>query len=470
MTATTSLPYTFDAHILREYDIRGIVGKNLNEKDAWYIGAVFGTIVKRSGGSRVCVGYDGRLTSPALADALINGLTSAGMNVDQIGVCPTPMLYFSVKDTMSDGGIMITGSHNPPEYNGFKMMLQSRSFFGEDIITLGKMASAGDIDITDNGTVRAVDHEEAYIKRLLRDVTVTKPMKIAWDVGNGSSGDVLHSLVAKLPGEHILLFDEIDGTFPNHHPDPTVDENLADLKKLVLEQECDIGIAFDGDGDRIGVVDDLGNVLRCDSLIALYAAEILEMRPGAPIVADVKCSQALFDTIEKAGGVPVMWKTGHSLMKSKMSELKAPLAGELSGHIFFADKYYGFDDALYAALRLIDIVAQSEEPLSKLTADAAKRKSTPEIRIDVDESKKFDLVTALSQELRTKAEANGWAVNDIDGIRVVTDEGWFLTRASNTQNCLVARAESETNDGLERTLKILGDALDANGLALPEKF
>ncbi len=441
-------PHRFDPEILREYDIRGQIGKNLSASDAHALGCAFGTFIKRKGGSLVCVGYDGRDSSPALANAVIVGLLSTGVTVEHVGLGPTPMLYFAVRDHMADGGIMVTGSHNPPDYNGFKMTLQSAPVFGETIRELGAIAAGGDFE-SGEGSLREVDVIDNYVDRLLRDYRGARPLKVAWDCGNGATGEIVRRLTAKLEGEHILLFDEIDGNFPNHHPDPTVDENLKDLIASVKKNGCDLGIAFDGDGDRIGVVDERGTVLRCDMLLTLYAREVLEERKGAPIIADVKCSRILFDEIARLGGEPVMWKTGHSLIKDKMAELKAPLAGELSGHIFFADKWYGFDDGTYCAIRLMNEVCEAEGPLSSLTRHLPPIYNTPEVRFEVEEAEKFDLVRKIVQDLKP-LENKEFEVNDIDGIRVTTPDGWWLLRASNTQNVLVTRAEANSPENLER--------------------
>lgn len=439
-------PYTFNPTILREYDIRGQIGINLSEADAYALGLSFGTYVRRKGGSRVCTGYDGRSTSPALCDALIKGLLETGLDVEAVGLGPTPMLYFSVKDRKADAGIMVTGSHNPPDYNGFKMMLLNEGVYGENIQEIGRIAAAGDFE-TGAGSRTDIDIQDEYVARLMQDFRGTRDLKIAWDNGNGAGGEILQRLVKKLPGEHVLLFEDIDGQFPNHHPDPTVDENLVDLQKAVADHGCDLGIAFDGDGDRIGVVDENGDVLRCDILMTLYAREILAKQPGAAIIGDVKCSQVMFDEINAMGGQGVIWKTGHSLVKAKMAELNAPLAGELSGHIFFADTYYGFDDALYCAIRLINLLSEATGGLSTLTKDLPKLVNTPEIRIEVDEAEKFDLVPRVFESMKTR-EDQTFTIDDIDGIRVSTDAGWWLLRPSNTQAVLVFRAEADTNEGL----------------------
>jgi phosphomannomutase len=461
--------YNFSPTILREYDIRGQVGKNLSEEDAYALGRAFGTYLIRDTDSgrkagKVCVGYDGRHSSPTLAAALIRGLSETGHMVENVGLGPSPMLYFAVKDHMASAGIMVTGSHNPADYNGFKMMLQSGPVFGDAIQRIGEIAASGDFE-RGAGDVLERDIREHYIARLLKDFTGARALKVAWDAGNGAAGECLRMLVEKLPGEHILLFDDIDGDFPNHHPDPTVDKNLVDLQQAVLENGCDLGIAFDGDGDRIGVVDENGAVLRCDILMTIYAREVLENRPGAAIIGDVKCSQVMFDEINRLGGNAVMWKTGHSLIKNKMSELKAPLAGELSGHIFFADKYYGFDDALYCAVRLLNEVSEADGPFSTLTENLPKLYNTPEVRVDVDEREKFALVPQIIENIKDKLP-EGMALDDIDGIRISGKDGWWLLRPSNTQDVLVFRAESDSEEGLARLKSMAVDELARQGYKL----
>lgn len=459
--------YAFNPAILRAYDIRGRMNETLSARDAYYLGRAFATYVTReTGGKHICVGYDGRLSSPALADSLIQGLTEAGAQVENIGLGPSPMLYFAVKHSGADGGVMVTGSHNPPDYNGFKMMLQTRGVFGAAVQELGRIAANGDFEAeAAQKTPRNVDIKNIYVDRLLQDLSNGRPLKVAWDAGNGAAGEVLRLLTAKLPGEHILLYDEIDGRFPNHHPDPTVDENLTDLRETVLAEGCDLGIALDGDGDRIGVIDEKGGVLRCDVLMTLYAREVLQNHPGATIIGDVKCSQVMFEEIKRMGGTPLMWKTGHSLVKSKMAEMNAPLAGELSGHIFFADRYYGYDDALYCAIRLLNIIAKSGGGLSAHTAGLPKLYSTPEVRFEVRETEKFDLVDRAAKLLDAQNNQS-LDVNDIDGVRVNTENGWWLLRASNTQNVLVFRAESQTAKGLERLIKAAGSVIEKLGYEL----
>ncbi len=440
--------YSFNPTILREYDIRGQIGKNLSTDDAYALGRAFGTYVKRKGGQSISVGYDGRETSPDLAQALSNGLLACGLDVQSIGLGPSPMLYFAVKSQKRDAGVMITGSHNPSDYNGFKMMLLNEGVYGETIQELGQIAATGDFE-HGTGTLTNHDIRSDYVARLLQDFVGGRDLKIAWDNGNGAAGGVLKMLTAQLPGEHILLYEEIDGTFPNHHPDPTVDSNLVDLQKAVADHNCDLGIAFDGDGDRIGVVDENGTILRCDILMTIYARDVLARNPDAPIIGDVKCSQVMFDEINRMGGRGVMWKTGHSLIKAKMAELNAPLAGELSGHIFFADGYYGYDDALYCAVRLLNAVGKADGGLSSLTADLPTLHSTAEVRFEVDETEKFDLVPRIFESMKAQ-NLEGVSIDDIDGIRVSTADGWWLCRPSNTQSVLVARAEANSVEGLAR--------------------
>jgi len=455
--------YTFNQDIIREYDIRGTVDVNLKDSDAYYIGKAFGTKIIRDGGKTVCVAYDGRHSSPAFEKQVVKGLTETGVSVQRIGLGPTPLLYFAVKDHKADGGIMITGSHNPSDMNGFKMMIQSGPFYGAMIKELSDIAKSGEFEQGD-GDCREIDIIETYIARILKDMSFSKNMKIAWDAGNGASGEILQKLAAKLPGEHILLYADIDGDFPNHHPDPTVDENLEDLKRAVIDQSCDLGIAFDGDGDRIGVIDNNGQIIRSDMLLAVYAKDVLKNMPGAPIIADVKCSNTLFSAIKEMGGQPIMWKTGHSLIKSKMAETNAPLAGELSGHIFFADKYYGFDDGMYCALRLLNQLCDADDmmKLSDLMADMPRPINTPEIRLDVKEDEKFKLVTEVQKHLKSILP-NINMLDETDGARVTLDNGWWLVRASNTQACLIARAEADNLEHLETVKANLKKTLSACG-------
>ncbi len=455
--------HVFHASILREYDIRGIVGETLTEADYRAVGAAFGTVVRRRNGYRVCVGYDGRLSSPVLEQALVDGLVSAGIHVERHGLGPTPMVYFAVKYRHADAGVIVTGSHNPPDYNGVKMVLNSGPFYGRDIQTLGRLAAQGDWE-HGTGSVRQVDVSSAYIERLQQDYLGGIGLTVAWDAGNGATAAVLGRLTAALPGRHVLLYDAVDGRFPHHHPDPTVPENLVDLQRVVRENGCDLGVAFDGDGDRIGAVDGTGRIVWGDQLVAIFAGEVLADRPGATVIADVKASQTLFDEVTRLGGTPLMWKTGHSLLKAKMAETGAPLAGEMSGHIFFNDRWYGFDDALYGAVRLIDLVARSGIPLAALRERLPVVFNTPEIRLQTDEARKF----AVVEEVRARvADDPKLQVVDIDGVRVLSPDGWWLLRASNTQDVLVARAESSSVEGLERLKHSLAEQLAASSVAVP---
>ena len=457
----STFSHRFNDSSLREYDIRGIVGETLLPADAFAIGRTFGSIVAGAGGKRVAVGRDGRLSSPELEASLMEGLTASGMDVLSIGQGPTPMLYFAAFTENTDGAVMVTGSHNPANYNGFKMMLGKKPFFGKDIIELGRRAAAGEVVAEAKGSVTKQDVSDAYVARLLQDWDGERPLTIVWDNGNGAAGDVLGKLLQKLPGKHTVLNGKIDGSFPAHHPDPTVPKNLEQLIQAVKRQGADVGIAFDGDADRIGLVDNAGHILFGDQFLILMARDVLKAHPRATIIADVKASQVLFDEIEKAGGTPLMWKTGHSLIKSKMAETGAPLAGEMSGHIFYNDKWYGFDDALYAAVRILGVISRSTQTVAQFRDSLPAVVNTPELRFDCTESRKFEVVKEVAERLR----ASGDEVSDTDGVRVTTPDGWWLLRASNTQAVLVARAESGTEAGLSKLKSELAGQLAASGLA-----
>lgn len=456
--------HVLDPTILREYDIRGVVGETFSASDVTAIGRAFGSIIKNGGGSRVAVGYDGRISSPELEHAMVTGLSQSGINVLRVGRGPSPMLYFAGATENVDGAVMITGSHNPPEYNGIKMNIGGKSFYGDDIQRLGKIAANGDFT-QGNGTVESKEIFTSYVERVFSDYRGKKNLKVAWDPANGAAAEAVVELVKKLPGQHFVINEKIDGTFPAHHPDPTVEKNLDQLKELVAEKGCDLGFGFDGDGDRIGVIDGKGRVLWGDQIMVLLAAEVLADEPGATIIADVKASQAFFDAISAMGGKPIMWKTGHSLIKSKMVETGAPLAGEMSAHIFFKHRYYGFDDALYAAVRLLSIVASSDKMLADMRDALPQMINTPEIRFDCPEDRKFDVVNEV--KLRLKG-IKGISVNDIDGVRVLSQDGWWLLRASNTQAVLVARCESDSEEGLARLKSTLGSELKKSGIVVPD--
>jgi len=459
------MTHQFHSTVLREYDIRGIIGETLGADDARAIGRSFATLLRKEGGSKVAVGYDGRVSSPMLEHALIEGLTSSGCDVVRVGMGPTPMLYYAEASAEQvDGGIQITGSHNPANHNGFKMVFMGRPFFGRDIQILGQIAAAGEwLDGT--GTVETREILSEYIDRMLAGLDGIDPaslsgLKVGWDAGNGAAGPALEALAKQLPGEHHLLFTEVDGNFPNHHPDPTVEANLADLKALVADKKLDFGVAFDGDGDRIGAIDGEGRVIWGDQLLMIYAEDLLKTLPNSTVIADVKASRALFDHVAALGGKPLMWKTGHSLIKSKMKETQSPLAGEMSGHVFFADDYYGFDDALYAGIRLIAASARLGKSITQLRSDMPQMLNTPEMRFQVDESRKFAAIDEVKARLANSPDD----VNDIDGVRVTNDDGWWLLRASNTQDVLVARAESDSEAGLERLMAQIDEQLALSGL------
>ena len=457
------MSHRFHPTSLREYDIRGIVGETLGEDDAEAVGRSFGTVLRRAGGTRVAVGRDGRVSSPGLEARLLQALTAAGVDVVRIGIGPTPMLYFAEAELEVDGSIMITGSHNPGNYNGFKMVLQHGAFFGEQIQALGRMAEAGDWE-EGEGSVTEADVMDMYVDRLVEDFD-GGAFRVGWDAGNGSGGPVVERLVKKLPGEHFLLYTDVDGAFPNHHPDPTVEANLEDLKRLVAEKGLDFGIALDGDADRIGAIDGTGRVVWGDQLLSILAEPVLKAVPGATIIADVKASQMLFDRVSELGGEPLMWKTGHSLIKSKMKETGAPLAGEMSGHIFFAHQYYGYDDGIYSGVRLIRAVSQLGGSLTELRSAMPPLVNTPEMRFQVDESRKFAVVGEVLERLRT----DGASVDDTDGARVNTPDGWWLLRASNTQDVLVARAEANDEAALGRLVAEIDAQLALSGVRRGEQ-
>ena len=460
-----SFRHDFDPTSLREYDIRGVVGRTLHTADAFAIGRCFGTVVARGGGGTVAVGYDGRLSSPDLADALVAGLKASGMHVLRVGRGPTPLLYFAATTLNTDGAVMVTGSHNPPTYNGFKMMLGKAAFFGSDIQRIGALAASGDVVDEAAGSDEAIDVSDAYVDRLVQDWDGgDRRLRVVWDNANGAAGEVLAKLLRKLPGEHTVLNGPIDGTFPAHHPDPTIAKNQEQLIAAVRERKADVGIGFDGDADRVGAIDDEGGMLLGDQLMVVLARDVLRTHPGATIIADVKASQVLYDEIGRAGGNPMMFKTGHSLIKAKMAEIKSPFAGEMSGHIFYADHWYGFDDGLYVAIRLLGIVARMKGRLSDVRKSLPQVVNTPELRFDCDDRRKFAVVEEVAARLRARRAA----VNDVDGVRVLTDDGWWLLRASNTQAVLVARAEARDEAGLDRLKAALTEQLEASGLPAPD--
>ena len=455
--------------IIRAYDIRGIYKQTLFEQDALLIGWSLARYLKNldSKPKTVSVCRDGRLSSPALSSALIEGLLTGGVDVMDIGVGPTPMLYFSNFTEPVDAGVMITGSHNPSDYNGFKFIVNRKPFFGDQLQHLQQISREYPYKEPTNkakhGLARHTIITEQYVEMLAGVVKNLKGFKIAWDPGNGAASEIIKKLTERIPGEHIVLNSTIDGTFPAHHPDPTVLKNLEQIISTVLEHGCDFGIAFDGDGDRIGLVDNLGRVVYGDQILILLAQEILKFHPGATIIADVKASQIFFDQIKKHGGQAVMWKTGHSHIKQHMKDTGALLAGEMSGHIFIADAYYGYDDALYAAVRLIKLLRAQEAKLSDIIDQLPQSYSTPEIRIECREDQKF----AIVENLKIYFQQHKIKFNDIDGIRYSWKSGWGLIRASNTQNVLVCRFEAASSKEIEEQKNLIAHLLAPYNLALP---
>ncbi|HYM13216.1 MAG TPA: phosphomannomutase/phosphoglucomutase [Bryobacterales bacterium] len=439
--------------IFREYDIRGVAEQELLSGGIEQLGRAIGAFILRSGGPRVNVARDCRLSSPRLRDAIVAGLVASGCQVTDLGVVPTPLLYYASFHLKADGGVMITGSHNPPDYNGFKVMSGTSTIHGEGIQHLRKMIEAGDF-VSGAGSLREYDIATPYVNEISGQFSLRRSVKVVCDTGNGTAGPVFHRLLERLHCEPIELFFEMDGHFPHHHPDPTVPQNLEALIAKVHESASELGIAIDGDGDRIGAVDEQGNIIWGDQLLAIYAREILTRKPGATFISEVKASQVMYDYIRRHGGRAVMWKTGHSLIKAKMHEEKAELAGEMSGHMFFADRYYGYDDALYSALRLIELVDRAGGPLSKLLADLPRTVTTPEIRVDCPDEEKFALVERVKEAFRKTHQ-----IIDVDGVRVLFPEGWGLVRASNTQPVIVLRFEASKPELLNEYRREVEDVI-----------
>lgn len=427
-----------DQTIFREYDIRGIADVQLTSEGITQLGHAIGSFLLRKGAHTVNVGRDARLSGPRLRDALIEGLLNSGADVVDLGMVPTPVLYYSVHKFGADGGVMITGSHNPSEYNGFKTMFGHGTLYGADIQEIYRMISERDLEMG-CGTLSEVDAVTPYVDELAASFSFPRRVKAVFDNGNGVAGIVLSRLLPKLNVEATELFFEPDGTFPNHHPDPTVESNLDQMKAAVAQTGSELGLAFDGDGDRLGATDEHGNIVWGDMLMLIFGREILSRKPGATFIGEVKCSQLMYDELARLGGNPIMYKTGHSLIKAKMKETHAELAGEMSGHMFFADRYYGFDDAIYAACRLLEIVAASGQPLSAQTAGLPKMIVTPELRVDCDDNRKFDVVAKVREHFKRTHKTI-----EIDGARVLFEHGWGLVRASNTQPILVLRFEADS--------------------------
>ncbi|WP_373501547.1 phosphomannomutase/phosphoglucomutase [Desulfococcus sp.] len=430
--------------IFREYDIRGIAGKDIAVEEVELLGRGIGTFLIRNGCRKLAVGRDCRVTSDDFAGAMIEGLISTGCQVTDIGVCPTPVLYFSIQNLNQEGGIMVTASHNPKEYNGFKICMGSDSVHGKDLQAIREIIAAGQF-IQGEGTCAAAHHVIPQYQRFVEDnIILSRPLRVGVDAGNGTAGVVAVPILKNLNCEVHELYCEMDGNFPNHEADPTVLGNMKDLIALVREQELDVGIGYDGDGDRIGVVDEKGNIVYGDKLMVLFAREILSRRPGAVFISEVKCSKVMYDDIERRGGRAVMWKTGHSLIKAKMKEERAALAGEMSGHMFFEDRYLGFDDAVYASCRLLEILSATGRRISDLLSDLPHTFTTPEIRVDCPDDRKFRLVEKVTRYFKARYD-----VIDIDGARILFDDGWGLVRASNTQPAIVLRFEAMSQARLE---------------------
>ncbi len=453
----------FNPQIFREYDIRGVVNKDLTPDIVRTLGRGFGTHMVQLGRRELIVGRDGRLSSKSFADALTEGLISTGCNVVDIGLCPTPVYYFSVFHLNKDGGMMVTGSHNPPEFNGFKVSVGKSTIFGEEIQNLKRLIEKGEF-VAGKGKLSKEEIIRPYQDCIKKDIHIEKRMRVVIDAGNGTAGVVAGPLLRDLGCELKELYCEVDGRFPNHFPDPTIPENLKVLRDCVKKTRADVGIGYDGDADRIGVVDDQGNILWGDQLMILFSREILKDREGAAFVAEVKCSQNLFNDVEKHGGKAMMWKTGHSLIKEKMREEKAVLGGEMSGHIFFADRYFGYDDAIYASCRLIELLSKTDKKLSQLLSDVPKTFITPEIRVDCPDEIKFRVVETVREALR-----KDHPVIDVDGVRVKYEDGWGLVRASNTQPALVLRFEALTQDRLNEIKDLIEKKVQEAVSALKER-
>ena len=442
------------SHIFREYDIRGLVPDDLDEEMVSLLGLATGTYYRKKGAKRISIGRDCRLSSPDLLKWLLKGLMASGMEIVDLGMVPTPLLYFSLHQLEVDGGIQITGSHNPPEFNGFKICLDKASIYGKEIQKISEIIESGDFNRGQGklDTSNMVDPYLHYLKKNIRPGPVKRTVVV--DAGNGAGGPIACDAYGRMGFDVIPLFCEPDGRFPNHHPDPTIPKNLETLISKVAESSADLGIAFDGDADRIGVVDQEGRIVWGDQLMIIFSRDLLSRHPGGKIIGEVKCSQVLYDDIQKHGGQPIMWKAGHSLIKSKMKEEGALLAGEMSGHLFFAERYFGYDDAIYAGARLLEILSQTKKSIKALLSGIPKMVNTPEIRMDCPDNKKFQVVAELVEEFKKDYE-----VIDVDGARVILDGGWGLVRASNTQPVLVLRFEAKDKNSLEKIRKIFMDKL-----------
>ncbi len=435
---------TINPNIFREYDIRGIVGEDLTQETVEIIGKAIGTVLRMKGKRTVAIGRDARNSSKPFSQALISGLLSTGCNCIDFGMVPTPVFYFGVSTKNMDGGVMITGSHNPPEFNGFKIMIGDETLYGEGIKEIEKIIVKERFFEESTGSLSSYQILNEYINFVVSNVKISRKLRIIIDAGNGVGGFVASPIYKELGNEVFELYCEPDGNFPNHHPDPTIPEFLKDLIEKVKIEEADVGIAFDGDADRIGLIDEKGNILWGDQIMIILSRAILKENPGAKIIGEVKSSKLLYDEIRRLGGVPIMWKTGHSLIKKKIKEEKALLAGEMSGHIFFADRYFGFDDAIYAGARILEILSDSDKPLSRILEDLPKTYVSPEIRVPSSDNLKFKVVEEVKKHFQD------FPMIDVDGVRVDFGDGWALVRASNTQPVLVLRFEGFTEEALKR--------------------
>lgn len=462
LTVPKDSKHPFSKSILKEYDIRGVVDKNLNEDDAYFIGRAYGTLLRRKYDRKNCViGYDGRHSSPLFHNLAVEGLNDAGIDVVDIGLMPTPVVYFAVQFLDRDAGLIVTASHNPSEYNGFKMLTNEEPIWGEDIQEIGRLAKTGDFE-NGRGTLEQIDVKEDYFSFLLNSLEISNSQsKIAWDAGNGAVAVFLKEIVAKFPGQHLTICDEVDGDFPNHHPDPAVEKNMEMLKKTVVENNCDFGVAFDGDGDRIGVVTGGGKYIYGDQLLAILARDFLKKHPGEKVMSEVKASAVLYDEIVKNGGIPVMWKPGHSAQKAKMKSDNIKLAGETSGHVFYGDNH-NYDDALYAALKLMNYLYSSGLRLDDVMRDFPKTYATSEVRVEVGDERKFALVKEIAQRLKSQ----GVEFIEVDGIRTNFADGWWLIRASNTQPDITLRCEALSEDGLKKCKDGLKRQLKLSGVVV----
>lgn len=448
------------ANIFREYDIRGVVDEEISDQDVVTLGRALATYFQEQGIERIALGRDCRLSSDRYRDLLLEGLTAGGRKVVDVGVCPTPLLYFAVHHLDTQGGVMITASHNPPEYNGFKVLAGKSTIFGQEIQKIREIAEKGRF-VSGSGEVSRHEIIPDYWDYVAGIIQIERPLKVAVDAGNGTAGPVAVPLMERLGIEVVPLYCEMDGRFPNHEPDPTVLENLTDLIATVKDQGLELGVAYDGDSDRLGVVDEKGQVVYGDMLVAIFARDILKEHPGATFIAEVKCSKNLYDDITAHGGKAIMWKTGHSLIKQKMAETGALMAGEMSGHMFFKHRWLGFDDGIYASLRLLELVSRSDKPLSTWLADLPPVVSTPEIRVECPDAIKFQVVEEVKRRLSGQYE-----VIDVDGVRVNFPDGWGLVRASNTQPALVLRFEAQSQKRLEEIRALVEGAVEEAKQAL----